>query len=155
MSESETEIKEGQRFRSRWKTIRIAYIGIYFVVVVVSLLWPHLPQIPTCLFKLLTGYPCAGCGMTRSFVCAIHGRWRESFEWHPAGLPFFFGFTFVIGAFLWELVRGSPLPWGPWLLRWGKWVAWLALIVFLLTWLLRLSFIRWGVWIAIPLRANV
>ncbi len=44
----------------------------------------HLPSI--CLFYHLTGLPCPGCGLTRSFVCLGHGHWRESLHWHPLGL---------------------------------------------------------------------
>ena len=44
----------------------------------------HLPSV--CLFYALTGLPCPGCGLTRSFVCISHGHWRESLHWHPLGL---------------------------------------------------------------------
>ncbi|TYL55530.1 DUF2752 domain-containing protein [Nocardioides sp. BGMRC 2183] len=39
-----------------------------------------------CPFRLLTGLPCPGCGLTRSWVYATHGWWRESFLAHPFGL---------------------------------------------------------------------
>jgi hypothetical protein len=44
----------------------------------------HLPSV--CLFYNLTGLPCPGCGLTRSFVCIGHGHLRESLHWHPLGL---------------------------------------------------------------------
>ncbi len=44
----------------------------------------HLPSV--CLFYHLTGLPCPGCGLTRSFVCLGHGHWRESLHWHPLGM---------------------------------------------------------------------
>lgn len=44
----------------------------------------HLPSV--CLFYALTGLPCPGCGLTRSFVCLGHGHLRESLHWHPLGL---------------------------------------------------------------------
>lgn len=43
----------------------------------------HLPSV--CLFYHLTGLPCPGCGLTRSFVCLGHGHFRESLHWHPLG----------------------------------------------------------------------
>ena len=51
----------------------------------------HLPSV--CLFYTLTGLPCPGCGLTRSFVCISHGHLRDSLHWHPLGLV-------VYGVFL-------------------------------------------------------
>jgi len=39
-----------------------------------------------CPFRLLTGLPCPGCGLTRAWVYAAHGRWSESFGANPFGL---------------------------------------------------------------------
>lgn len=38
-----------------------------------------------CPFRQLTGLPCPGCGLTRSWVYLVHGWWRESFLAHPFG----------------------------------------------------------------------
>lgn len=38
-----------------------------------------------CPFRRLTGLPCPGCGLTRSWVYGTHGWWRESFLAHPFG----------------------------------------------------------------------
>jgi hypothetical protein len=38
-----------------------------------------------CPFRRLTGLPCPGCGLTRSWVYLTHGWWRESFLAHPFG----------------------------------------------------------------------
>ena len=46
----------------------------------------HLLGLPTlCVFRLLTGIPCPGCGLTRSCVCLAHGRLGESVAYHPLG----------------------------------------------------------------------
>ena len=39
-----------------------------------------------CPFRRLTGLPCPGCGLTRSWVYASHGWWSESFAAHPFGM---------------------------------------------------------------------
>jgi len=49
----------------------------------------HLPSV--CPFYNLTGLPCPGCGLTRSFVCLAHGQWQEALHWHPLGWVVFFG----------------------------------------------------------------
>ncbi len=38
-----------------------------------------------CPVRALTGLPCPGCGLTRSWVYLTHGWWRESFLTHPFG----------------------------------------------------------------------
>ena len=54
----------------------------------------HLPSV--CLFYHLTGLPCPGCGLTRSFVCLSHGHVWESLHWHPLGPA-----IFLLAALLW------------------------------------------------------
>lgn len=54
----------------------------------------HLPSI--CLFYHLTGLPCPGCGLTRSFVFLGHGHFREALHWHPLGPA-----LYLVLALLW------------------------------------------------------
>ena len=66
-----------------------------------------------CLFYHLTGLPCPGCGLTRSFVCLGHGRFFESLHWHPLGPAIFLLFTLLwlrCGLFYWRGVTLLPLP---------------------------------------------
>ncbi len=42
-----------------------------------------------CGFRRITGMPCMGCGMTRSFTYMAHGQVRQAFEMNLIG-PFFF-----------------------------------------------------------------
>lgn len=38
-----------------------------------------------CPFRRLTGLPCPTCGLTRSWIAALHGRLGESVALHPLG----------------------------------------------------------------------
>ena len=38
-----------------------------------------------CPVKILTGWPCPGCGITRSLIYCAHGDWRQAFAFHPLG----------------------------------------------------------------------
>ncbi len=80
----------------------------YLAVLLLSILLP-LPDAngrlllpPICAFKNLTGIPCPGCGLTRSFVCLGHGHFADSVRYHPLGPILFLGF---IGAATLMLIR--------------------------------------------------
>ena len=71
----------------------------------------HLP--PLCLFYHLTGLPCPGCGLTRSFVCLGHGQFLEALHWHPLGPAIFLLFALLwlrCGLFYRRGVTLLPLP---------------------------------------------
>lgn len=70
-----------------------------------------------CPFRQITGLPCPGCGLTRSWVYAAHGWWRESFLAHPFG-PFALGLVLVL-AVLAVRARLRHRP-GPDLDRWVR-----------------------------------
>ena len=53
--------------------------------------------LPPCYFRLLTGKPCATCGLTTSFCNLARGRLEAAFDANPGGLVFF-PFTVVFGA---------------------------------------------------------
>ena len=71
----------------------------------------HLPSV--CLFYHLTGLPCPGCGLTRSFVCLGHGHLRESLHWHPLGIVIYgicLLFWLRCGLFWLRGITLLPLP---------------------------------------------
>lgn len=37
-----------------------------------------------CIFSLLIGYPCPGCGLTRATLCLLTFRFREAFFMNPS-----------------------------------------------------------------------
>lgn len=100
-----------------------------------------LAQAPVvCPLRLLTGIPCPGCGLTRSFVAFFHDGPAASFSLHPFG-PLVVGLAAAVAAG-WAVETVSP--WRPldragaaWrssrLLRagaWGLaagWIAWAVL----------------------------
>jgi Protein of unknown function (DUF2752) len=67
---------------------RVGAFGMALVAVGVAALVPldwvaGLPVL--CPFRLLTGLPCPGCGMTRSLVSLAHGDLIGSLFFHPLG----------------------------------------------------------------------
>jgi hypothetical protein len=49
-----------------------------------------------CSFRRLTGMPCPGCGLTRSWVLTAHGHFRSAVDRHPFGPPTFAGALLVV-----------------------------------------------------------
>ncbi len=75
---------------------------------------------PTCVWRSTLGFPCAGCGLTRSFVALAHGEWSRAFAFHPLG-PVLFALLWAQVPYralhAWQAYHGRPL-WRPAYLRW-------------------------------------
>ncbi len=66
--------------------------------------------LPPCPVKLLTGIPCATCGLTRCTLALTQGRLGEAFHWHPVAVLLLFG---ALLAAAWDLRRAwrkGPYP---------------------------------------------
>lgn len=93
----------------------------------------RLPE--TCTFLRTTGIPCPGCGLTRSCVAAVHGRFGESLAFHPLG------WAVLLYAALQAARHGGWLAWPrarAGVDRWGSRLDWglVALpVVMLVVWL--------------------
>jgi hypothetical protein len=71
---------------------RAAALGALALVLLTAALPSQGAGIQICFFKYLTGLPCPGCGLTRSFSCILHGNFARAYEYHPFGyvlLPIF------------------------------------------------------------------
>lgn len=108
------------------------------------------PQL--CIFRLMSGMPCPGCGLTRAVVLAMHGDLTGSLYYHPLGL------LFVVSALLlaavdgygwWRSGRPGATPRSPtWLLeRMSQTPApWVLIGVMIALWMVRLPLFLLGAW---------
>src|SRR4029078_6924055 len=72
----------------------------WLILMVVLVHPPHGLHLPICFLHSATGIPCPGCGLTRSMSCAAHGMLRESWGYHPFGIPFLVIFAALAGSSL-------------------------------------------------------
>jgi hypothetical protein len=105
-----------------------------------------------CPFKLFTGLPCPGCGLTRSAVAFLDGDLSTSLYYHPLGAPIVIAavlFGLVDAWFWWRSRRpGQDAASPSWLLERlaltpAPWVVIAALAV---VWLVRLPLYVVGAW---------
>jgi hypothetical protein len=87
-----------------------------------------------CMFHNLTGFDCPGCGITRSFIYALHGQWYNSYLMHLWGIPLAAIVIFQIPYHIWRATGGSPFRFHPNFIRW---VRIFVVISILFPWLLK------------------
>jgi hypothetical protein len=106
-------------------------------ILLISFVFPPdgLPALPLCQFKAVTGKPCPGCGLTRSFSAISHGRLREAAAFNPFGFPLYALAVFFL--FFPLLCRLRPNT-GPAMMRWRVHV-WLPVGMLAALW-------TWGIW---------
>ena len=85
----------------------------------------------TCIFRLLAGLPCPGCGLTRSFVMFAHGDVPSAFGYNLMGPVLFSVLVISVIVAAWVLITGRAQT----LSRWGSIVFSKAALVIVAIWL--------------------
>lgn len=78
---------------------------------IVRLPWLQTALPETCGMQRNFGIDCPGCGLTRSFILAAHGRWQEALIMHPAGTLAFAFLLLLIPLRIYQGIRiqiGKP-----------------------------------------------
>lgn len=70
----------------------------------VAVLGWEIPEV--CAIKRFTGYPCPGCGLTRSWVYLAHGDWRTALSMNVLGPILFLTAVLQIPLRSYRIVRG-------------------------------------------------
>lgn len=109
-----TPTREEQRLLGRFRPTSADAVAVGGVAAIGTafLLSPeHIEDGPVvCPFRLLTGLPCPGCGLTRSWVYAAHGWWSESFASNPFGLVALVAVLAFAVTVVVRRVRRTPPP---------------------------------------------
>jgi hypothetical protein len=64
-----------------------------------------------CPFRLATGLPCPGCGLTRSFCACAHGHWNDAIAAHLFGPILFAVLLIGVPLLFYQGLRGRPIMW--------------------------------------------
>ncbi len=103
--------------RQAWE--RVTARGVSAAAVLVSLLWLALiamawlasritgEQVVTCVFKRLTGYPCATCGGTRAASRLAHGDIAGAIQLNPLATAIVIGVPLLL---VWWVLVPPPSP---------------------------------------------
>lgn len=98
---------------SRFRNRLIAAAALSAVIAASFAYRAHVESGPTlCVFRLLTGVPCPGCGMTRSFCALAGGEIPRAFGFHVLGPVLYAGILVAIPLILVEAffhVRVTPI----------------------------------------------
>lgn len=98
-----------------WKRIgrdfRKYGIAIFTVLVLYGVM--HALFRAFCPMVLLTGFPCPGCGLTRSVLFFLTGQWGRSFHLQPLGGGVI---LFLLYCAWFRYVRGRKAPAFSWIL---------------------------------------
>ncbi|MFX4285415.1 DUF2752 domain-containing protein [Janibacter sp. G349] len=102
-------LARGVSIAERWVVPVVAAISLFGLVI--ARLWP-VPSVdggtPTCLMRTLTGLPCPGCGMTRSWVHLAHGDVATAFEYNLFGPVAMAAAAGIVVWTVYALVRRVP-----------------------------------------------
>lgn len=72
--------------------------GAFAVLVTGLMFTPEAPPgLSVCVFHSMTGLPCPGCGLTRSFCAIAHLRWGDAWNFNPFGF-IWYGLTLLLAA---------------------------------------------------------
>lgn len=93
------------------RSVSVAALGVG-AVVAAAVLTPHDATTGpvVCPFRLLTGLPCPGCGLTRSWVYWLHGDWQAGLAANPFGIVLLVAAVSFAVATARALVTSRPVP---------------------------------------------
>jgi hypothetical protein len=91
----------------------------------------RLPDWPLCPFRLLTGFPCPGCGLTHAFCDISHGHLGAAWQANPFGFLFY---TLALTSLFWPGLR-ARFPGIAALMRETHALVWAPAVLIVLMWL--------------------
>jgi hypothetical protein len=95
--------------RLPWVALGMGLLGA-LALVLGPILKSHPWVLRPCLFKTLTGFACATCGLTRCSLALLEGRPWEAIHWHPVAALLLFASPLLAAWDIRRAIRGEPYP---------------------------------------------
>lgn len=104
-------LKTLDRITIQWWFGHVVLLGLAVFVVAAAALFTPSDQVLTvfgqeipvlCGWRTMTGIPCPGCGLTRSFTYMAHGQVMAAFQMNWLGPPMF---AVCLGSIPWQAFR--------------------------------------------------
>ena len=73
-----------------------------------SINWLEKLQLP-CIYKLITGNDCPGCGMQRAIISLFKGNILDSIKLFPPLIPVLFMLGFLVVHIIYKLKNGAKI----------------------------------------------
>lgn len=96
--------------RSIWKRI-VSDIKNYYIAILLFIVFNIVVRMifnAVCPFLIVTGFPCAGCGLTRAVSCILTGQFTRGMNLNPAA-PFWI--AWIVFFLFTRYVRGKSSKW--------------------------------------------
>ena len=91
-----------------------------------------------CAFRARFGFPCPGCGLTRSITLSLYGHWGQAVSLNPAGLLAVVGLGVFAAGLLWYAI-GRSAEVRKWLRTGSLWYIGIGSAVWLSWWVTRVA----------------
>ncbi|MFB2922095.1 MULTISPECIES: DUF2752 domain-containing protein [Aerosakkonema] len=100
-----------QLLSARDRRVSFVRLAIFSSPLLAAWFYNHGQQVPflVCPLKYLTGIPCPGCGLTRSFIAIVRGDWQRAIEQNIFGPIVFASFGIATIHLAIELVTKRHL----------------------------------------------
>lgn len=60
-----------------------------------------------CLFRIITGYPCPGCGIGRGMALLLHLQFYEALMMNPLAIPFTIGGIAAVPLLIYDIIKNK------------------------------------------------
>lgn len=75
--------------KNKYHNIVVLFIGVFLFVLITTI------DFYACPFRMITGIPCPGCGLTTAFYKILQLKFLEAFYLNPLSIPLFLTFALI------------------------------------------------------------
>lgn len=135
------QLSNGARCSSLSALMNILVVLSFPCFVLISRFFPFDRLPPVCIFRIVTGYPCPTCGLTRSVVAIMHLDLIRAAHMNPYGFLIVGGLAGWWAVSLYEMATGVTTSLHRWVVRYTLHLVLLCLVALGLFGVLRIAWL--------------